>query len=260
MARERTVGGRPARSVIALVMVGLLATLSGLLAATPAGAVTAHSGANLSSYWSLPGTAVKNVDQHLWVGRKAPTSSWVQNWTWSNATFGGVLGFQTNATRFDRTTGDTAIFTLQNATAARGPACGKVTGDAPGYSCRRALTLQTDRYYRLRLSRQGKDGNDGWWSAWVKDERTGTDYLIGTIQVAAKYDRLGAPRNLSDYLGPAVSCRSVPESIAYWTHPDTDRYAGTYSGYTRGSCTDGTVTAYDFGWSKGVKTTLGGLG
>ncbi len=226
-----------------------------------------HQYANLYAFWDFRGaTGFWNVDQHVRIGRKARYSYWAQNWTWTNADFGGYIGLQTDGVRFNNTTGDTAIFSLWNANGVAGPSCGKFSGEGEGYSCRLPFSIASDRLYRLRVWRLQADSYGQWWGGWVKDESTGREYFIGRIRVGRTYTRMAPPMNFGEYFGPRVSCDRVPVSIAYWTQPAANyrgggvyQYGSRWSGSShRGSCTGGRVVAQDFGWTRGVRMLLGG--
>jgi Domain of unknown function (DUF3472) len=248
-----------------LIALAIVATTLSILAPTNALA-TPHRNAHIYNFWDFNGaTGFWNVDQHLWIGRKAPYSFWASTWAWSNSQSGGYIGLQTNGLRFDGSKGDTAIFSAWNATSASGPSCGTFGGEGTGYSCRLAYTINPGRYYRLRVWRLNADSFGQWWGGWIKDEYTGTERYIGKIRVSRSYVRMGTPRNFSEYFGSAVSCDSVPVSIVYWTQPAANHQGGgVYSygskadGWNRGSCTGGGVTGFDFGWTRGVRVLQGG--
>jgi Domain of unknown function (DUF3472) len=247
-------------------VVVLLLSISAIgLTPAPAQAAT-HQNANLYANWDFSGASgFWNVDQHVYIGQKASYSYWAQLWSWTNSSQGGYVGIQTNGNRFDGSTGDTAIFSLWDATAATGPSCGRFGGEGEGYSCRLAYPIQTDRYYRLRVLRLDADSQGQWWGAWIRDEATGAETHIGSIRVAREYALMSPPSNFSEYFGEQVSCDAVPVSVAYWTQPAANsqgdgryEYESTFTSGTRAACTGGSVTAYDFDWTRGARIVQGG--
>jgi hypothetical protein len=75
---------------------------------------------------------------------KATASYWAANWNWTDASYGGYIGLQTNGNRADDSAGDTAIFSLWNANGG-GPGCIRFSGEGTGMSCRLAYPIKTDR-------------------------------------------------------------------------------------------------------------------
>src|SRR5215469_3208994 len=115
--------------------------------------------ANLYSFWDFQGSSVGywNVDQQMKVLQRARSTYWAMLWNWTGASIGGYVGLQTNGQRFGGSTGDTAIFSLWDATAASGPHCGVFGGEGNGYSCRLAYPISKNTYYRYRLWRLNAD-------------------------------------------------------------------------------------------------------
>lgn len=209
-----------------------------------------HQNAHLYAFWNFNGCCYWNLDQEVMVAIKAPFSYWAMNWNWAFLTSGGYMGLQTDGTRFDGTRGDTAIFSLWNANGVRGGSCGSFSGEGSGYSCRRAFTIHSDRFYRLRVWRQERDTQGRWWAAYVLDTATGVEYPLGGIRVAGDFVNLiGGIMNFSEYYGGAVSCDAVPISWALFTAPAGNSLGGgkyqfgsLYAGGYRGPCTGGAVT------------------
>ena len=210
-----------------------------------------HQNANLYAYWNFNGCCYWNLDQQLLVPGKAPFSYWAMNWTWAFSTSGGYMGLQTNGSRFDGTSGDTAIFSLWDANGARGGSCGTFGGEGSGYSCRRAFTIRSDRFYRLRVWRQERDTWGRWWAAYVLDTKTGVEYPLGGIRVPGdgRVDFIRGVTNFSEYYGGAVSCDEVPVSWALFAAPAGNALSGgryefgsLFAGGHRGACTGGSVT------------------
>ena len=137
------------------------------------------------------------------VEQKAAATYWAQMWNWVGSSDGGYLGLQTSGSRFNGTSGDTAIFSLWNANAARGPSCGQFGGEGNGYSCRLAYSISTSPFYRYRVWRQNADAGGQWWGAWIQNLSTGTDTYIGSIRVAAGRSAMTNVQNFVEYFGTA---------------------------------------------------------
>ena len=224
-----------------------------------------HQNANLYVFWNWAGSGSWNVDQHVRIGLKAPATYWAQLWSWTDASYGGYIGLQTDGNRFDGSRGDTAIFSLWNSNGSSGPSCGVFGGEGTGHSCRAAYPIQTGRYYRLRVWRLGADSLGQWWGGYLKDETTGVETWLGDIRVPASHQLIAQPSNFTEYYGTAVSCDSVPLSTVYWTQPAANhlgsgsyQYGSSYSSSRRGNCTGGTASAHDFGFTRGARVDMGG--
>jgi hypothetical protein len=252
-------------------MVGLvlLSFVGVALSATPASAAQQQD-ANIYAYWNYPtSSSLTNVDQEVRFTKKSRYTFLAQLWSWTDVTYGGYVGLQTDGVRFNGTTGDTAIYSLWNANgaaAASGASCGQFDGEGNGWSCRRALSIKTTDFYRLRVTRGSADSLGQWWTADVYDLATKTDYPLGKIRVGLSHKLMHGPANFSEYFGPAVpTCADVPVSIADWTRPAGNRSSsGTYGVYgsfsvsDRGACTGGSVVKRTNDGQPGVRVTQGG--
>ena len=184
------------------------------------------------------------------VEQKAKASYWAMIWDLPGSEGGGYMGLQTDGNRFDNTTGDTAIFSLWGAKKAEGPGCGKFGGEGTGLSCRLAYPINKARWYRLRVWKVSADAGGVWWGAWILDESTAKDELIGKIQVPAGQSTMSGHANFSEYYGaPVASPRLVPQSIVLWAAPAADqiskgkyRFNSTFKEGTRAKGTTGSVT------------------
>ena len=259
---------RTPRSIKRLINLTAGAVACLMLVPTPVLAARQHQNAWVYTFWNFGGASgFVNVDQHLRIGQKAPTSFWATSWYWSgDPSSPGYIGLQTDGVRFDGTRGEMAIFSLWDATAAVGRSCGTFGGEGVGYSCRLAFPITTGRLYRLRVERMEADSVGQWWGGWVKDESTGIDHFIGKIRVAPTFTTMSRLQNFSEYFGRQVHCDKVPVSVVYWTPIVADRQEdGTYrsgSTFDRGKvgpCTGGGVTPYEFeSGTRGVKVIQGG--
>jgi len=241
--------------------------------------------ANAYVHWNF-GHSERNVwafEQRIWVAQKAPATQWAVVWKCTNdPAHGGYLALQTNDTRQGK-----ALFSLWNADAACGHQCAKFGGEGTGYSCRRPVTIHTDRFYRLQVSRISSDHEGQWWEACIIEEvpLTLTDpkkFYLGKIRVRKTYNliRANSIENFSEYYGRAFQkCCKVPLSVACFTPPtakcdnnETKSDSNVHSKPAGGSdpnsnpCKDGNQSSgaifkiedYNFSFTKGALVFLGG--
>jgi Domain of unknown function (DUF3472) len=230
-----------------------------------------HQNANIYVDWRFPraGSAGfgQNVDQELLVSRRAPSSYWAQLWKWTDdPDHGGYVGLQTNGNRSDGSVGDTVNFSLWQSTAAVGPtarSCGP-NQEASGFNCASAYRVQTNVWYRLRVWKARRDPDGQWWSAYVRNERTGVETWIGSIKVAATHQAMTSVENFSEYFGAPVPCNQVPMSVVDFTQPAADlirngvyRYGSTFASSSKASCTGGNVRVVNEHGTRAARVTLG---
>lgn len=253
-------------SVARALTAAAVGVAAALAPASPASAAQ-HQNANLGVQWSFGrATGFWNIDQRVQITRKAPSSYWAMQWGFTaTPNDGGYMGLQTNGLRFNKTTGDTAIFSLWNANATRGANCGSFAGEGTGLSCRLAYPVSTETDYRYRLWRLDADARGQWWGAWIMNLRTGVDTPVGQIRVDRAKTATTTPLNFSEYWGTAVPCGRVPLSTAYFTQPAANQlrpgvyqHGSRFARSTRGACTGGSATVVDLGWTKAARATLGG--
>ena len=255
------------RSLSAFLAVGLTLSLLALSlqGLERANAAEQHANANVYAFWKFdPNSGFRDIEQKIKVRKKAPFTFWAQFWRWTGQDVGGYVGLQTDGNRFDGSTGETAIFSLWDASDAKGPSCGTFGGEGVGYSCRLAYPIKTKHSYRLRVERGRPTEQGQWWRAAIKNMTSGRTRTIGSIRVASGFTLMGEPMNFSEYFGPAVPCDEVPVSVALWSAPGAQkkhgggsRYTGVWDGSSRGECTGGSVESHKFG-KQGVKVTQGG--
>lgn len=248
---------------VALSALALFAVV-GVATAPPASAAW-HQDGHLYVYWDWSGSGYWNVDQYVIVRQKAASTYWAQYWTWTDATYGGYVGLQTDGYRGDGTIGEMAIFSLWNANAASGPLCVEFGGEGVGYSCRLAYPVSTGVTYRYRIWRLDADSGGQWWGAWILNYATGVESYLGKIRVASSHRLMTSVMNFTEYFGPAVPCNQVPKSIADFTQPAANsqgggryQYGSRFSSSYRGSCTGGSVTVVSYGWTNAARVTQGG--
>lgn len=251
-------------------LTALVAFILSALIAPTAEANGQHQQGSDYAYWQFqgPGNDFYQVDQIMWLDRKAAYTYWAMQFRFTGSDDAGYIGLQTKGVRFDNTVGDTAIFSLWNANGIRGSSCGTFTGEGDGYSCRIPFTIRTGVGYRLRVWRLESDNNGQWWGGWIRSDYSGHEYHIGDIRVPAEgHHVLGQVMNFSEYFGPAVPCNQVPRSIIHLTQPAANSHGdaiGRYSYYSRFAgfgkleCTGGSATPKDYGWTQGVRLVLGG--
>ena len=148
-----------------LAATGSLAWAVSVVGAAEPAMAAQHQNAYYYSHWNFAGssTGYWNVDQDVSIATKARATYWAQLWSWTGSSEGGYLGLQTNGSRFNGTSGDTAIFSLWNANGSRSANCGSFAGEGTGKSCRVAYPFKTGRLYRLRPDGRVEvllDGND----------------------------------------------------------------------------------------------------
>jgi hypothetical protein len=145
--------------------------------------------------WNWPATSggYYNFDHDLRIQQVTPNAPyfWSHQFGFVDGD-GGYLGLQSNGVGFDGYRGKLAIFSIWQATAASGPACGTFGGEGTGYSCKIPYEWVANRRYRLRLWATGTDGADEWWGAWVMDRTTGAEQHIGSIRVPLPWGWLGS--------------------------------------------------------------------
>ncbi len=245
----------------------VLTCLAFLLLASAAHAAQ-HQNAFLYVDWRTNYTtqSYARFEQSVQVAQKAPASFWASTWTWKNSSTGGYLGLQTDGNRVDGSVGDTVIFSIWNATAARGN-CQPFDGEGVGYSCRLAWTINPARKYRLRIqpSVNAADPAGQWWDAYIRDESTFVETRIGSLRASSSDTSFLLPRNFSEYFGSQMpTCDDVPVSIAQWSKPTLKPLTGylsvtpTYGSSFRGDCTGGSAISTYVGFQSVVKVTLGG--
>lgn len=230
--------------------------------------------ANVHVNWSFVpvGVAITSLDQEIVVDDKAPQTLWANNFTWTTGGDGGYLGLQVDGERVDGTIGDTAIFSIWNATASSGVNCGYFTGDGAGLSCRLPYPFEPGyRRYDLRLTRQTLDTATGewWWTASVRStfpSDTG-EQVIGSLRAPLGKVALGSMSNSVEYFGPAVASPDlVPMSVAQFVQARASAMTGTayvasgsFTTSSTGSGTTSDVHELHYGdGSHGVRVRMGG--
>lgn len=249
---------------VRLAVLGLACALAAFAVVPGAASAVQHSNGHNYAFWSWSGSGFWNVDQLVRIDEKARTTFWAEQFFWSGTSTGGYMGLQTDGNRVDGSRGDTAIFSVWGANAARG-ACRTFAGEGTGYQCLIPYRVATNRLYRYRIWRLDADAGGQWWGAWMIDPTTGQETWIGSIRAAASNTTIGATTNFVEYFGAKVACTQVPRSNALFTQPAANsmgggvyEYGSSYAGNSKGSCVTSTATAdASLGWTRGVRIVLG---
>lgn len=223
---------------------------------------------------------VWNIDQQVWVPIPNQTSYMPLQWSWKGGNgVGGYMGLQQG----DNAALQNVRFSLWDATEAQGTSCRKFDGEGKGYTCVLPVTIDTRKFYRLRLWKLGAVKDGQWWGGWLIEVTNGklTEHMIGKIKVAASYNTV-EPSSIINFVefwgGHRAPCGRVPASVIGFTPPAVNYHGkgtGAYEAYSKYSgsdraqgnvCRNGTendgslVTAkpYNFGFANGVMMFLGG--
>jgi hypothetical protein len=197
--------------------------------------------ANAYVYWDFGQGAddVVHVEQHIWIAKPATGSQWVMTWAWlADPAHGGYLGFNVDANG----TGQ-ALFSLWNATAAKGGTCQVFGGEGEGWSCRTPYEVNEDGSYKLILLRTSVDADGVWWGAWIyENPGTATEKktFLGEIKVKKEMNviRGNSINNFSEYFGAAQrECGTLPLSIAGFAPPVANKIAN--GGYAHHAALNG---------------------
>ena len=223
---------------------------------------------------------VWNIDQKVWIPKPNQTSYMPIQWSWrGGGGVGGYMGLQ-QAKDFGS---QNVRFSLWNATEAQGTACRKFDGEGVGYTCTLPVTINTKKFYRLRLWKLGAAKDGQWWGGWLIEAENGklTEHFIGKIKVSVKY-KFVDPATITNFVefwgGRIAPCGNVPATVVGFTPPAVN-YRGNKSGAyeasskysgsdraTKNVCRNGTendgalvtVKQYNFGFADGVLMFLGG--
>ncbi len=222
--------------------------LAALLPASPAQAVSSQG---TYTDWNWPATSegYYNFDHDLRIQRVTPhaTYFWSHQFGFVGGD-GGYIGLQENGVGFNNYRGRLAIFSIWQATAASGPACGTFGGEGTGYSCKIPYQWVTNRRYRLRVWSMGSDSAGKWWGAWVMDRSTGVEDYIGSIRVPLPWGGLGSWSIMwTEYWSPITQCSDQPYANAIFYAPTannlTVKPVSHLNHMTQGTgCTNGRIT------------------
>jgi hypothetical protein len=241
----------------------LLAVLASVALAAPARAENAHVYAN----WNLDAAEIWNIDQTVRIDQKGASTYWASLWRWNDdsGSSGAYMGLQTGGHRTDGSEGETAIFSVWDATEADGN-CGPFGGEGIGVSCTVPFAFVAGRSYRYRLWRLEPGDDEGqWWGAWIIDLTTGIETRIGAILVPGAATGAIGQSNFAEYFGPYTTKDAVPRSVATFARPQAIFVAaGTYEASATAFSKDAGNGAYTLvedatlGDAKAARTTLGG--
>lgn len=176
--------------------------------------------------WRLPDqTGVDRIAQDIAVLAPSRASFFTLNWDFSDGD-GGYIGLQTDAAGAGN-----VRFSLWNAIAARGAACRRFDGEGEGMTCVAPLRIETDRFYRVRVTRGEAAARGQWWSGWIDtvDANGQTQsFRIGELQIAPGLTEIDPASlyNFNEFWGDAVrECRQTPLSAALFAAPSIQRGA-----------------------------------
>ena len=210
-------------------------------------------------YWNVvdPPPRITNIDQEVWIAQTAQESSWPLIWKWRGETIvGGSLGLLQESAE----SGDAlARFSLWNAIDATGDNCRAFDGRSQGYTCEIAVTIDSSKFYRLRVWLVDTTFEGRWWVAWLfEEDETGAvvAHTIGRIQMPQSYTAIdpASLANYSKYYGDSVPrCSEVPQSQAVFARPAVN-YTGTADEYTAYAEYDSSYTPS----GNGCRTITGG--
>ena len=212
-------------------------------------------------HWAIPGhpTDVIEVDQEIWITIPQKETQWVFIWTFEGLEHGGYLGFNT-----DHEGHSQALFSIWNATSATtgedsANHCIKFDGEGQGYSCRRAIHLKRNRFYRLQLRRTLVDDKGVWWAAYITEEDwvekaiegdpskkkkvpEANTFFLGSLRASLQSTHIHSNfGNFIEFFGDTVPhCSKVPQSGGYYSAPqakkdenkDTFDYQAQYKNVT----------------------------
>jgi hypothetical protein len=204
--------------VMSIFMILILASN---IVTVPANAVSVSWKSNGSNFWS--------IDQSMWIEKMAPLTFWAMEWWWTKGGT-GYLGLQTtssiNSAKSKSITGK-ALFSIWDATAAKGKDCGTFSGEGVGYHCFANFSLRTNTVYTYKLARLNNDGIGQWWGAWIDSDSAST--YIGAIRTNSAFTEMGTPIDWTEYFGGG---NASLKSIVDWT-PPMFNYIGRYRGLVK---------------------------
>jgi Domain of unknown function (DUF3472) len=138
--------------------------------------------------WPAAATGAGSLAWDLTVLRDpGPTTYfWAHQWSFEGGDV-GYFGLQAHDQRDDGSAGRLAVFSIWSAIGCAGnPGCHGGVEGAPFWTCRLAYEWVSGRAYRLRVARRDR----GWWSASVTDRASGTEALVGSLQVPRRWGGL----------------------------------------------------------------------
>ena len=262
-------------------MLSCTSALSLLLAG--AGAARADQQQWASQYvgWKATGNAgpVYNIDQEVWIPQPNATSYWPLQFGFVGISGGAYIGLQ------QASGGSQNVrFSIWNATKANGTNCEAYGGEGVGQTCTLNVTIDPNKFYRLRVWKVNTEADGQWWGGWlIEADSSGklVQHEIGSIKAPAGASFID-PNSLSNFVefwGQHIApCKDVPLSVAGFTPPAVNyngagsgSYRGyyTYNGSTKATgnlCTTGaesngaliTAKPDNFGFANGVLMFLGG--
>ena len=189
--------------------------------------------ANIYSYYS---TAVANItilESSLNLSKSAPSTQWVMGWLFVGETpaggaAGGYFGINTNDAGIFQFLGSIFNVALSAEVGESYVTAEKFGGEGEGWSLRITpenisnFPVNLNETYRFRLERT-ELATETTWKFTITNETTSAVANLGTIKTPAAYSLIsqGGLYQFSEYFGrgpPAVTCATIPQSIATWTY------------------------------------------
>ena len=217
---------------------------------------------NTYTYWTFPSTAkgfaTLDADIEITSVTKDAPYFWAQQFELLEGAV-GYMGLQSyGVRRADQSRGKMVIFSIWDASDAKGPACGTFGGEGTGFSCSVAYQWVPGRSYRVRVTRDSSSATGTWWRSEVLDRDTGKVTQIGRILVPQKWLGLGSSTiSFTEYFGGALTtCESQPKANGLFRPPLAEK--GTVRTMTKsntlqegpGHCENGRATDVKGGASR----------
>jgi hypothetical protein len=223
---------RCALSITLGLTLAVVACSDGSSAPKPSGLVVTPTGTYTDLQWP-PGT-YSSFEWTLRVQRDPSPAGyfWAHQFHFAEGD-GGYLGLQTLGGDPAKPPGKVAIFSIWNALSADGPGySGPFGGEGSGYTARIDYPWTVGRDYRLRIQRIDPAGEEAGWGAWVRDEVTQHEELVGRIKVPGHWGLLSSTSILwtERYAGEASSCSDLGFSEVSFTSPKANNGAVVPSG------------------------------
>ena len=193
--------------------------------ARPSTEATPH-GKNLYTYYAWPASSrgYYNVDAVLTVlAVEAQVKVFWAHQVWMRDGPVAYLGLQNQGNLPDRL-GKLAIFSIWDATRARGAHCQRFGGEGVGLSCRVPYEWVVGHSYRLRLWATTREAEGQWWGAWVIDLRSGDETFIGEIRAPLGAGWIESNTvSFTEYFGGSLpNSVELPPSRVHWQQPTAD--------------------------------------
>lgn len=217
--------------------------LASLLASSVASAGQ-HQNGNVHQWWTVQAPAY-SIDQGFTFRAMADATYFALVVWYQNTSDGAYMGVQQlgDGSRVAR-------FSVWNSTSAQpgaGATCRDFDGEGIGKTCEIPFPFELDHPYRYRMWKLSNDGAGWWWGAWMIDDVTHAETLIGQIRAPNPAGDITGADTFDEYFGDAVPCDAVPWSEADISVPALSAGAAhaTAATPTMGNCSAGLVSTVD---------------